>query len=329
MRKYKKIFILGSGFSKAASEKMPAMKQLSQMLKNETNRQKYGALIEYVDTIRDRSNDCEELTSLESISSLILGKSFYYNSSESLYFEYLKNQFRNWLYDSLNREAPFIDDDKEETAAEFIKNVSSAGFDADSGNTLVMTFNYDLLLEKLILENMKDDICIDYIVKLNRYSEEDEHCLLKEDRRKFRYLKLHGSFNWFRSPGGLKYNLNNIYLVNDSDMERDLIHHNDIPVFIPMTSSKFNYRQGSFYNALWNIAERYLDLADEIFFIGYGFPITDLDNLQFFLRYKEKIRDIVIFESDVKLKKRLEEIFDSSEIINSDALDYIKESVNR
>ena len=59
MKKYKKIFILGSGFSKAASENMPAMKQLSKMLKNETNRQKYGALIEYVDTIRDRSNDSE------------------------------------------------------------------------------------------------------------------------------------------------------------------------------------------------------------------------------------------------------------------------------
>ncbi len=76
MRKYNKIIILGSGFSKAVSQKMPAMKQLTSMLKKEANRQKYGALIEYVDILRDRSNDCSELTSIESISSLILGKSF-------------------------------------------------------------------------------------------------------------------------------------------------------------------------------------------------------------------------------------------------------------
>jgi disulfide oxidoreductase YuzD len=324
MRKYKKIYILGSGFSKAAAVKMPAMKQLSSMLKKEANRQKYGALIEYVDILRDRSNDCDELTSIESISSIILGKSFFYNTSESLYFEYLKNQLLNWLFESLNREAPFIDSDKKGFAADFVRQVSSDRDNNNSDNILVMTFNYDLLLERLISSDLNDDVCIDYIVKLNRYSEENITDPLTDCRKNFRYLKLHGSFNWFRSPGGLNYNLNNIYLVKDDDMERDLIHHNDIPVFIPMTSSKINYRQGSFYNALWNIAERYLDLCSEISFIGYGFPFTDLENLQFFLKYKEKIRDIVVFESNVNLKKRLEKIFDSSEIINSDALEYIK-----
>ena len=91
MRTYKKIFILGSGFSKSASEKMPAMKQLTLLLKNETDRSRYSALIDYVDDIRNMSNDSDELTSIESISSLILGKSFYYNSSEAVYSDYLKN----------------------------------------------------------------------------------------------------------------------------------------------------------------------------------------------------------------------------------------------
>ena len=322
MRKYKKIIILGSGFSKAVSEKMPAMKQLTAMLKKETNVQKYGALIEYVDILRDRSNDCNELTSIESISSLILGKSFFYNTSESLYFEYLKNQLLNWLFESLNREAPLIDSNKEQMTAEFVKSVSSMRSSEEQNNTLVMTFNYDLLIERLIRDVLHDEICTDYIVKLNRYSDLSEDSSDKCER-KFRYLKLHGSFNWFRSPGGLNYNLNNIYLVKESDMERELIHHNDIPVFIPMISSKISYRQGSFYNALWNIAERYLDLCDEVSFIGYGFPVTDLDNLNFFLKYKEKIRDIVVFENHPALRKRLEKIFDYSEIINCDALEYI------
>ena len=326
MRKYNKIIILGSGFSKAVSEKMPAMKQLTCMLKKEENRQKYGALIEYVDILRDRSNDCSELTSVESISSLILGKSFFYNTSESLYYEYLKNQLLNWLYESLNREAPFIDKDKENTVSTFLKKISSGRESSKPDNTLVMTFNYDLLLERLIRDALNDEICIDYIVKLNRYTEIADEQVKNKCLMNFRCLKLHGSFNWFRSPGGLNYNLNNIYLVKDSDMERDLIHHNDIPVFIPMISSKITYRQGSFYNALWNIAERYLDLCSEISFIGYGFPVTDLDNLNFFLKYKDKIQDIVILEDDISSGNRLKKIFDSSEIINCDALEYINSS---
>ncbi len=328
MRRYKKIFILGSGFSKSLSAKMPALKQLTFLLKNENNRNRYSLLLDFIDNIRKLSNDSKELVSIESISNLILGKSFYYNSSEAVYSDYLKNQFLNWLYESLNREAPFIDEDKKDTVYDFIGTVSSVNSNPEPDSTLVMTFNYDLLLERLVEKSFKDKVCIDYIVKLNRYSEMPDSDLSKRNLKRFRYLKLHGSFNWFRSPGGMNYNLNNIYLVNEDDLEKELIHHKDIPVFIPMSSSKLYFRQGSFYNVLWNIAQRYLDLAEEIYFIGYGFPVTDLDNLHFFLRYSNKIRDIVIYEDDATLKNRLENIFTSSSVINSDALDYIKNFVS-
>ena len=321
MKKYSRIYILGSGFSKSASGKMPAMKQLTSMLKEEKNRGKYDSLIDYVNLLRERSNDCEELTSIESISSLVLGKSVFYNTTETLYFEYIKNQLHNWLFEAINISAPEIDQDKKVIVSDFIRKISLE--DGTEGNTLVITFNYDLLIERLIHGMMADEICIDYIVKLNRYSDLDK-CSVLNNISRFRYLKLHGSFNWFRSPGGINYNLNNIYLVEDSDIERELIHYNDIPVFIPMTTSKMIYKHGSFYNALWNIGERYLDLCDEINFIGYGFPVTDIDNLQFFLKYKKKIREIVVFEEDLLLKKRLEKIFESSSIINSDALEYIE-----
>ncbi len=106
----------------------------------------------------------------------------------------MKNQLLNWLYESLNREAPFIDKDKEEAVSVFLKKISSGKDSLEADNTLVMSFNYDLLLERLIRDALNNEICIDYIVKLNRYSEVSAEFTKDECLMNFRCLKLHGSF---------------------------------------------------------------------------------------------------------------------------------------
>lgn len=317
--KYKKIYILGSGFSKSASAQMPAMRELTEMLRR-GNDKKYPQLMEFINDLKTKSNDSKELTSIESISSLILGKELFYNNNMYLHYKILRNQLLHWLYEKIDNSAHEADAAKIPVITQFIKKCMTPG-----NKSLIITFNYDLLIERLFNKLDSKKFRLNYIIKLNRYFDyENESELGKEV---FEYLKLHGSFNWFRSPGSISTNINNIYLVKDSDNERDLIHHNDIPVFIPMAYSKSSYMEGSFYNVLWNIAQRYLELAEEINFIGYGFPVTDADNLAFFLDYKNKIKHIIINE-DVDFKiKRLEELFGKDKIVNIDAADYIRKII--
>jgi hypothetical protein len=115
--------------------------------------------------------------------------------------------------------------------------------------------------------------------------------------------------------------------VEEKDPSRYLIHNKDIPVYIPMAFAKTEFFVGSLYNVLWNIGRRCLEETDEIIFIGYGFPQTDIDNLYFFLNFKSKITDIVVMERSNSSKlQRLQGLFPASRIINQDAYEYILEN---
>ncbi|MBQ6904980.1 MAG: SIR2 family protein [Spirochaetia bacterium] len=316
MDTYKWIYVLGSGFSKSISKNMPAMSGLSQELRLAKD-SKYPELMDFMRNLDRKTNGSKELTSMEAVCSLILGRDIYYNSSVYLYYQILQNQLVHWLYEKIDTAADHVDADKVEGLKNFIMQCACP---ANGEKSLVITFNYDLLIERLFA-SMKDLPCrLDYIIRLNSYFGEAE---IDTGKEIFPYLKLHGSFNWFRSPGSIVCNTDNVYLTEEGGYSRSLIHHNDIPVFVPMTFSKQSYLEGSFFNVLWNIAQRYLEMAEEIVFIGYGFPVTDLINLAFFLNYKDKIKHIVIKGEEVIRKSRLEALFGKERIVDQDAVDYL------
>ena len=318
MDTYKRIYVLGSGFSKSISKNMPSMKGLTEKLRLAEDN-KYPELMEFMRNLVKRSNNSKELTSMESVCSLILGRDIFYNSSVYLYYQNLQNQLVHWLYEKIDDAAKTVDSDKEESLKQFINDCV---FPKDGRKALVITFNYDLLLERLFDSN-PDLLCgLDYVIRLNRYFDEKKSPV---DKDIFPYLKLHGSFNWFRSPGSIVCNTDNVYLSEEGGYSRNLIHHNDIPVFVPMTFSKQSYLEGSFFNVLWNIAQRYLEMAEEITFIGYGFPLTDLINLAFFLNYKDKIKHVVIKGEEEYKQARLEALFGRDKIVEQDAVDYLSQ----
>ena len=318
MDTYRRIYVLGSGFSKSISKNMPSMKGLTEELRRAED-DKYPELMEFMRNLNKKSNCSKELTSMEAVCSLILGRDIFYNSSVYLHYQILQNQLVHWLYEKIDNAAKTVDSDKKEALKNFIMQCV---YPKDGDKSLVITFNYDLLIERLFA-SMSDLPCrLDYIIRLNNYFGE-----APQDTRKdiFPYLKLHGSFNWFRSPGSIICDTNNVYLSEENGYSRNLVHHNDIPVFVPMTFSKQSYLEGSFFNVLWNIAQRYLEMAEEIVFIGYGFPLTDMINLAFFLNYKEKIKHVVI-KGEEKLKQaRLEALFGKELIVDRDAVDYLSQ----
>lgn len=318
MDTYKRIYVLGSGFSKSISKNMPAMSGLSQELRTAED-DKYPELMEFMRTLNSKTNGSREFTSLEAVCSLILGRDIFYNSSVYLHYQILQNQLVHWLYEKIDNAAKTVDPEKEEGLKRFILQCVQP---KDGKKALVITFNYDLLIERLFA-SVKDFPCrLDYIVRLNSYFDEKRPSASKHI---FPYLKLHGSFNWFRSPGSIICDTNNVYLLDEDGYSRNLVHHNDIPVFVPMTFSKQSYLGGSFFNVLWNIAQRYLEMAEEITFIGYGFPLTDLINLAFFLNYKDKIKHVVIMGEEERKKARLEALFGKERIIDQDAVDYLSQ----
>ena len=318
MDTYKRIYVLGSGFSKSISKNMPAMSGLSEELRKAED-DKYPDLMEFIRNLSKKTNGSKELTSMEAVCSLILGRDIFYNSSVSLHYQILQNQLIHWLYEKIDTAAKTVDADKEEALKKFILQCI---YPKDGKKSLVITFNYDLLIERLFA-SLSDLPCrLDYIIRLNNYFGET-----KTDSNKdiFPYLKPHGSFNWFRSPGSIICDTNNVYLSEEGGYSRNLIHHNDIPVFVPMTFSKQSYLEGSFFNVLWNIAQRFLEMAEEIVFIGYGFPLTDLINLAFFLNYRDKIRHVVIKGEGEYKRSRLEALFGKDRIVDQDAVDYLSQ----
>lgn len=316
MDSFKRIYVLGSGFSKSISKNMPSMKGLTEELRKAED-DKYPELMEFMQNLYKKSNGSRELTSMEAVCSLILGRDIFYNSTVNLHYQILQNQLVHWLYDKIDNAAKVVDSDKEDVLKNFIANCVQP---KDGRKALVITFNYDLLLERLFASTPDLPCHLDYVVRLNSYFDEKR---IKTRKDVFPYLKLHGSFNWFRSPGSLVCDIDNVYLSEEHGFSRNLIHHNDIPVFVPMTFSKQSYLEGSFFNVLWNIAQRYLELAEEITFIGYGFPLTDLINLAFFLNYKDKIKHVVILGEEERKKARLEALFGKEKIVDKDAVDYL------
>ena len=316
MESFERIYILGSGFSKSISKNMPSMKGLTEKLRKADD-DKYPELMEFMENLVKKSNGSKELTSMEAVCSLILGRDIFYNSTVNLHYQILQNQLVHWLYEKIDKAAKTVDPGKEEAIKKFI---ISCVHPEDGRKALVMTFNYDLLLERLFT-SMPDLPCnLDYMVQLNSYFNEKKTPAGKDV---FPYLKLHGSFNWFRSPGSLTCDIDNVYLSEEHGYSRNLIHHNDIPVFVPMSFSKQSYLGGSFFNVLWNIAQRYLEMTKEITFIGYGFPFTDLLNLAFLLNFKHKIKHVVIKGEEERKKSRLEDLFGKNKIVDQDAVEFI------
>ncbi|MBX2843400.1 MAG: SIR2 family protein [Flammeovirgaceae bacterium] len=326
--KYNKIFILGAGFSKSVSTNNPTLRDLTNALILEKDKHLYYDLVQFVSALNEISNESDEIMEIEKIATVILSKRLFYNNDEKLLYDKLRHQLLGWIYNKIEENSPKVDENKKDLLTHFLDQSSFLNNSKDHASpSLLMTFNYDLLLERLLFEFQHKDWTIDYIIRLNNYLNSYPSNIDLSSKKVLEYLKLHGSFNWFAVPGAQKIDLSNVYLVSENDPSRNLIHQSDIPVYIPMAFSKMQFLSGSLYNVIWNIAQSYLEEASEIYFIGYGFPQTDIDNLIFFLKFKSKIKDIVIFEPPESEKlRRLNKLFPDSNIINQDAFQYIVEN---
>jgi hypothetical protein len=142
------------------------------------------------------------------------------------------------------------------------------------------------------------------------------------------YVKLHGSLNWYKAKGTTDFEINNTYVVSEGNRNYP-IHSKDIPVFIPMAHAKDTFLVGSLFSSLWAKAISYLENANSVYFLGYSFPVSDMNNLFLFMKYKEKIRKVVVYyeNSNDQNYQRLLNIFGKEVVVNLDAKTFIENEI--
>ncbi len=319
------VFILGAGFSRSFCRSMPLMRDLADSFFEDKSREAYPELYDYIRETYRNGNNYDGIKDIETIATVILSKKIFCDDMEKYNFEKLRYQLLKFIRDKYYSFA--ADRDKENILREFITSVRSVKISQGSmsrkARRIFISFNYDLLIERLGVQ-------VDYGF-LDSYAKFKPIRNYLHGSKSIEYIKLHGSFNWFKAKGTDDFDINKVYVVNENDVHYN-IHSRDIPVFIPMAHAKDAFLRGSLFSTLWADAISKLEEAEDIYFIGYGFPQSDVNNLFLFLKlnkFKEKLRKIVVLDEsdDQEDLKRLEGIFGADIVENNDASAFIEKEL--
>lgn len=323
----KRIYILGSGFSKSFSDNMPTMQDLTERIFKLEGSPEYKQLTNFIHDLYKKSNALEDFYNIEHIANIIFSKRIFKDFEEQLDYEKLKFELIKFIYREIKRQK--LNQAKADTLYRFLYQCSRGP--KEPSDAVIFNFNYDLIIESVLKqkarENM-DSILIEYGLQFERYEPQPPMNEVQNEYWHMDMLKLHGSFNWFRAKGSDSNDIRNIYLVDEEESSFS-IHVNDIPTYIPMTNVKALFLTGTLYNTLWAKAIDHLNECDEIVFIGYSFPITDLNNLALFLDYKDKIKYINVHQKTLGNPKlqRLYQLFGEDVVVNDDAKNFIEENI--
>lgn len=321
---FQRVMVLGSGFSKSFCPSLPTLKDLDNRIFQPLGPE-FSVLEQYCHEFAGVCNHQSEYLKVEDIATAILGTQVFAGEEERLRHETLKFQLLRFIQRSMHQHHS-LEPQAAQTLSRFLEQCS--GGPTDAQHTLLISFNYDLLPEEQLrlcpsLQNM----VIDYGMNLQGADSLGIPSLPNSYQR-LHLLKLHGSLNWYRLKGAtLQYDLRSACLVNAQDPAFPLFQH-DNPIFIPMAHAKESYLRGSLFSLLWAKASHYLTLAKEIHFIGYGFPHTDINNMAFLLRHRERIRHVVVYEPDDPQElDRLQRLLGAQKVVNTDAQDWIQQTL--
>lgn len=266
-----------------------------------------------------------------------------------------KNEFR----EKLNRQLNLIiirtlsnlyynpqDNPTKEIYQNFVNKLVEKGND-------VITFNYDLILDNLLLNTNNWFPQDGYSVNMNLAGfDQNINIIDTKDTNKYskiKYLKLHGSLNWGRSILQHPYRGNEILLSPFgtcpdqpiSPIERMVssgIYNKNVyyeTFFIPPILNKDDLSTIPLLQNVWYNAKSIISMAEEIFIIGYSLPSSDFmaeflfrQALAFFPKSFIKINIINININDQYIN-RIKTIFQKGEInpIKQDVVSFLKSYV--
>ena len=289
-------------------------------------------LARYVEDYRTAIDKGSDHYTIESICSALFGTELYRDVSHEHFVAGARIEFLRWLAHNIHygRTGPAdqtlagfrIDPDRADIASRFLEGSSvespEPGRDVSAR---IVTLNYNLLVESVLqLDDARSWRC-DYHVRLSRYGETAG----TEDTLVLPYLKLHGSLNWFRVAGAERNDVAAVVEVPPGTVMESL-HRHDPPVFVPMAHARRAFLTGTLFPTLWRVMCYSLAQAEAIHFVGYGFPRTDLNLLLEFARHKNKVKTVVIKETEGAFgtkQRRFRRLFPNARVVNCDAMEFL------
>ena len=275
------LFILGAGFSKAISDSMPTMAELSSAILE--NREKVG--LPMAELARLDNNIERWMT---------------YLSQSQPWLKTLENARNKAFAGQLREQIKEIIDDRTTSAArsdspDWLKCLIRAWHER---RATVITLNYDTLIERAsrelpivdkIRRILAGEMYPPYFANIQ--SRSGAAVWGKETTDTFLYLKLHGSTNWYYSGRDEFYGETIFYSDVPSLGSDDLAEEKALSalsrdkeaLIIPPVTEKTTYFNNETVKGLWHEARVALSKATRVFVIGYSLPISDL-GMEFFLR---------------------------------------------
>lgn len=313
-----KLFILGTGFSKAVSEEMgtgsviPTMKELGDHVKSVISRlpgqpEIYKKLVSGTNNVEELLTYLYDESPWKSPSETHLHKSAFLVLS-TIIADYINECEEKVL--EVGSEPP-------EWCIDFLLYLHEK-------KPTVATFNYDTAIEKLSYRHIRPgdknetiNIADLYQSPITRLATRDGSLYLTGSyEATYRLLKLHGSINWFFSgdeniPHQEVY-YSDVFVIDDPSQSfimnvkknrKDLL-----PLIIPPVAEKTRFYNLRIVRSVWRDFRSAIEEAEEIYCVGYSLPRTDLTTQLFFSAVmNDKSKKIFL----VNLRERSEELVDN------------------
>lgn len=326
-------FILGAGFSKGYNpEVVPLIHEFLDIAEKEgvlKPDEEHKELVDFIDKYFGEYSS----VNIEKLASFLTTELIPDIYQRNIYRDKLYGQLISIVTDTLSgiQDHP-VNKNVQDTYKKFVDKVVK-------NRTNIITFNYDLILDKLLLDTGRWLHTTGYGVEIPL----DVECLVPMDNSKMQYLKLHGSLNWSRrivphpkygdrivlSPFG--FNVSHkyfplIYTGSPSESFYD-------PFIVPPIMTKESFYKNTLLQNIWYEAKDLLCKANEIFIIGYSFPPADFP-AEFLFRQSiasppseiEKKIIVINREIDKSYKNRVENIFQKAtfEYREEDVVEFLK-----
>ena len=289
---YRRIFVLGSGFSKSFCPQMPTLRDLNERIPFGIP-DEFPHLRDYCRHFLELCNNQPDYLNIETLSTSILSAQIFPGVRESLYHSSLRFELLRFIANEIRHDRA-MDADAAAVLRKFLASCENCPGEGVR-DTLLLSFNYDTLIEDVIAADpdLSARVAVDYGVRIDPA---DRSAVRAPRTLTVDLIKLHGSLNWYPVKGASDpLDLKNVCQVEPCDRSFP-IYREDTPIYIPMAHAKESFLRGSLFNLLWSKADYYLKNAEEIYFLGYGFPKTDMNNLEFLLRHRERFKKVVVFE---------------------------------
>ena len=289
---YRRIFVLGSGFSKSFCPQMPTLRDLNERIPFGIP-DEFPHLRDYCRHFLELCNNQTDYLNIETLSTSILSAQIFPGVRESLYHSSLRFELLRFIANEIRHDKG-MDADAAAVLRKFLAGCENCPGEGVR-DTLLLSFNYDTLIEDVIAADpdLSARVAVDYGVRIDPA---DRSAVRAPKSYTIDLIKLHGSLNWYPVKGASDpLDLKNVCQVEPCDRSFP-IYREDTPIYIPMAHAKESFLRGSLFNLLWSKADYYLKNAEEIYFLGYGFPKTDMNNLEFLLRHRDRFKKVVVFE---------------------------------